>query len=242
MTNHYQNIAEDFNNMWEFSIDYKQWAVDKISQYLELTPKDIFVDIGGGTGIFTEMIQQKNKMHNAYCVEPEKSMCGIAQEYASFQTICGDAFYFIDTLKYPYSKILFKEVIHHIDKRIQLWKNIYSSLQPNGRILIYTRPQNINFPLFQKAKEKFKENQPAYDILVDELHACGFSTNLNIESFTFKIAKEKWFYMLESKFMSDLSGFTDKEINDGILEIKDYHNDPEVYTIIDEIIFLSAYR
>ena len=242
MTNHYKNIAEEFNDVWEFSIDYKKWAVDKISKYLQLNKEDIFVDVGGGTGMFTDMIQQKNQMKKAYCIEPEKSMCAIAEKYTSFKTICGDAFYFITTLKYPYSKILFKEVIHHINNRALLWKNIYNSVQPHGRILIYTRPQNIKFPLFNKAKDRFKQNQPAYELLVDELQACGFSVNINIESFTFKIPKEKWFHMLHSRFMSDLSSFTDQEIDEGISEIKKYYGNPEVYTLTDEIVFLSAYK
>jgi len=241
MKQHYENIAEDFNNVWKFSNEYKKWAVERIGYYLKLKNEDIFVDVGGGTGTFTNMIDKKFTPSKVYCVEPEESMCNIAKKYTNIETICSDTFYFINNLKYQYSKILFKEVIHHIQNRDKLWDNIYSTIDNNGRILIYTRPRKIKFPLFEKAKQEFYKNQPAYDLIVSELKDNGFTVEVSIESFTFQLQKQEWHNMIKAKFMSDLSVFSDKELLKGVEEIENKYN-TEIYRMEDEIIFISAYK
>lgn len=240
MDEHYQNLAKDFNDAWKFSEGYKSWAVDKIGSLLEINHNDRFVDIGGGTGTFTNMIHQQFNPIVSYCVEPSPEMCNIAKEHMNITTICGDAFNFIHQ-KIPYSKMLFKEVIHHIEDRISLWKAIEKSIPDSGKILIYTRPQDIKFPLFQKAKEAFKKNQPNYEEIIDELTMGGLKTAVYFDSYTFKLPKEKWHSMLRTRFMSDLSIFSDEEIVNGIAEIS-IKNDKEYYILEDEIVFIIAYK
>lgn len=241
MNNHYKNIANKFNSVWKFSNNYKIWATKRIGYYLELTNIDILADIGGGTGTFTDMLAKEYKPKKTYCVEPEKSMCKLARKYTSFETIHSDSFYFINDLRYNYSKILFKEVIHHIHNRLALWKDIYNTIENNGKILIYTRPQNIKFPLFQKAKDVFHENQPNYNIVIEELKSVGFKIQVSIESFSFELSKKEWHKMLKARFMSDLSVFTNEEILDGIQELENKYRST-TYTIEDEIIFITAYK
>jgi len=241
MNEHYKKIAQNFNKVWKFSDDYKIWAVQKIGYYLALNNNDILVDIGGGTGTFTDMLSKKFSPKKAYCVEPEQRMCDIAKNHSSFTTICSDTFYFINTLKYHYSKMLFKEVIHHLDNRKKLWNDIFNTIEDNGRILIYTRPQNINFPLFQKAKDEFFKNQPHYDSIVNELKDIGFNVEVSTESFSFKLSKEEWYEMLKAKFMSDLSVFSDEDIMEGIKELENHYNS-DTFIIEDEIIFITAYK
>jgi len=241
MNEHYKKLAQDFNKVWKFSDDYKVWAVEKIGYYLKLNNSDTFVDIGGGTGSFTDMISKSFSPYKAYCVEPEESMCEIAKNYSTFTTVCSDTFHFLNTLKYKYSKMLFKEVIHHIDNRNKLWNDIFNTIEDEGKILIYTRPQNIKFPLFQKAKDEFFKNQPHYDFVVNELKDVGFSVEVSIKSFTFELSKEEWFTMLKAKFMSDLSVFSDEEIIEGIKELDDKY-DSDTFIIEDEIVFITAYK
>jgi len=242
MTNHYDKIAAEFNEVWKFSEDYTKWVVERIGYYLRITQHDIFVDIGGGTGTFTNGITEKYTPYKSYCIEPEKKMCDIAKQYINFETICSDAFYFINNLQYKYSKILFKEVVHHIKDREKLWGDIYSTIEKNGRLLIFTRPQNIKFPLFKKAKEAFYMNQPDYNLIAKELKDSGFNVEISNESYIFTLSKEKWHNMLKARFMSDLSVFSEKDIIEGIKEIENLYCVNGTYTIEDEIIFISAYK
>ncbi len=241
MNKHYEKIAEDFNKVWKFSDEYKTWAVDKIGNYLKLKSSDVFVDIGGGTGTFTNMINKKFELKKSYCVEPEFKMCELAQEYSNIEVICSDAFGFLKNSQYKYNKILFKEVIHHIKDRKSLWHNIYHTIEDNGRLLIYTRPKKNKFPLFKKAKEEFYKNQPSYSEMVEELEQSKFKTNVSLKSFTFKLSKDEWYHMLKSRFMSDLSVFTDTEIMQGIDELKK-ENTSDTFIIEDEIVFITAYK
>lgn len=233
MSGHYKQVASEFNKLWSFTDEYKAWAVDRIGKHLDLKTSDIFVDIGGGTGTFTDLLSTRFKPKKSYCVEPEEQMCSVARSYESFETICGDAFSF--TLSY--SKVLFKEVIHHIEDRDRLFSKIFASIDDGGALLIYTRPQEIRFPLFEKAKEQFYVNQPDYNIMVEELRLAGFSVEVVSESFTFKLPREEWHAMLRSRFMSDLRSFSDDEIEEGIKEIE-----CESYTLEDVIIFIKAYK
>jgi len=241
MDEHYKNISKNFNKVWKFSNDYKKWAVERIGYYLQLNNKDIFVDVGGGTGTFTNMLEQEFRPKKAYCIEPEENMCNIARQYTNIETICSDTFHFINNLKYKYNKILFKEVIHHIDDRNKLWNNIYNTIEDDDKILIYTRPRKIKFPLFKKAKQEFYNNQPSSNLIISELKNNGFKVELFTESFHFQLAKEEWHTMLKEKFMSDLSIFSDEEILKGIEEIEHKYN-TDFYDMEDEIFFIRAYK
>ncbi|MFK7779996.1 MAG: class I SAM-dependent methyltransferase [Candidatus Gracilibacteria bacterium] len=241
MNKHYENIAEDFNKVWKFSDEYKIWAVERIGHYLDLKRNDIFVDVGGGTGTFTNMIDKKFELKKAYCVEPESRMCDLAKEHPNIETICSDAFDFLNNLQLKYNKILFKEVIHHIKDRKKLWHDIYHTIEDDGRILIYTRPRNNKFPLFQKAKKEFYKNQPSYDEMILELEESKFKTSVSLKSFTFELSKDEWYSMLKSRFMSDLSVFTDAEITQGIKELEK-ENSSDIFIIEDEIVFITAYK
>jgi len=242
MNNHYKKIADEFNNVWKFSDNYKKWAVERIGHILNLNIKDILVDVGGGTGTFSNLIYKEFIPNKVYCIEPEHSMCAIAKKYTNIETICCDTYYFINTLKYNYNKILFKEVIHHIDDRNKLWSNIYNSIGKNGQILIYTRPKEIRFPLFEKAKRAFYKNQPSEEMIVSELNNNGFKTKIFIESFTFKLSKKEWHAMIKAKFMSDLSIFSEQELIKGIEEVESKYCVNNFYYIEDKIIFINAYK
>ena len=241
MEQHYKNLAKSFDINWDFSNNYKKWAIIRIGKYLELNTNDTFIDIGGGTGIFTHMISLHYKIKQAICVEPEKSMCKIARGYTTFQTICSNALSFANKKNYSCSKLLFKEVIHHINDRKKLWDKIYSNTTKNTRILIYTRPQNIEFPLFKKAKNKFLMNQPHHNSIMKELQQSGFNTEVYFEDFVFEMSKDSWHKMIKNKFMSDLSTFSDSEIENGIKEIEQQYN-TNTYIIKDKIIFIIAYK
>jgi hypothetical protein len=139
-----------------------------------------------------------------------------------------------------YDKVLLKEVIHHIKDRKSLWKNLYTKINKNGRILIVTRPQKIKMPLFGAAKDAFYENQPPYETFTDELKRASFSVDVKIDSYCFFLDKAIWFNMLRKRFMSDLGKFTDEEIENGIKEIENSVINSNQIKIEDEVIFIVA--
>lgn len=237
-SNHFDSIAEVFNRIWYFSDDYKDFVINHIHHDLSLSTEDVLVDLGGGTGTFTSRIQDESGVAKAYCVEPSVAMCDEAAKLKNITALCMDAHAFMST-KTPFSKLLLKEVIHHIDEREHLWQAVYTRLPKKGKLLIITRPQHVAFPLFTSAKTAFAHNQPPYELFESQLRACGFKVTTLKRSHTFTLRKENWYEMLRHRFMSDLSIFSDEEIEEGIREIEEAYTEESI-DIIDNLIFISA--
>ena len=238
--NHFDTIADVFNRIWYFSEAYAEFIITHILQDLELRSEDTLVDIGGGTGTFTRRILDEAGAEKAYCVEPSRPMCDEASKIGKITALCMDAHSFLSA-HIPFSKLLFKEVIHHIDDRRRLWKNVYDQLPENGRLLIITRPQTVSFPLFSSAKAAFARHQPPHPLLEAELKECGFKILSEQRSHTFTLPKERWYEMLRYRFMSDLRVFSDEEIEAGIDELETIYPDPTI-EIVDDLIFIVAMK
>jgi trans-aconitate methyltransferase len=237
-SNHYDSIAKKFNALWQFSQEYKNFVIEHIHQSLELNSQDIFVDIGGGTGMFTQRLAQEASLAKAYCIEPSAQMCLEASSLDDVEALHTDAHGFIASNRF-YTKILFKEVIHHIPERSIFWISVHDQLPIQGKLLIITRPQDVDFPFWQEAKYAFKSNQPPLSLLIEELEHVGFSVDVLSDTHTFELTKENWFSMLRHRFMSDLSNFSDKAIEEGIREI-DSHYPRSVLEIKDHLLFITA--
>lgn len=236
--NHFDSIAEVFNRIWYFSDDYKDFVIKHIIGDLSLTPNDILADIGGGTGTFTSRLVNEVPLQKAYCIEPASAMCTEASKLSNITAICADTSTFLAE-KIPFTKMLFKEVIHHIPERENVWYNVYNALPPSGKLLIITRPQRIAFPFFDAAKEAFARNQPPHEAIEEELKTCGFEIATVRRSHTFTLQKESWYEMLRHRFMSDLGVFSNEEIEEGICEIEKEYPE-ETIDIIDNLIFITA--
>lgn len=235
---HFEAIAQDFDDVWYFSQGYKQGVQEKIVSLLDLREEETLGDIGGGTGSFTHALLQKANLSKAYCIEPSTSMCAQAEAYEGVVPLCCDAHDPV-VVSLGITRYLFKEVIHHIDRRQELWKNIKKESPLSTKILIITRPQYIAFPLFQAALDHFALHQPSEDLLAKELRECGWEVESHKERFSFELPSTKWYSMIEEKFMSDLGIFSDEEIQKGIDEIKKAHRG-ETITIHDDLIFIVA--
>lgn len=237
-SNHFDSIAEHFNRIWYFSDSYKNFVIAHILEDLNFSHGDVLADIGGGTGSFTARLQQEGGLQSAYCIEPSAPMCDEAAKFPEITAICADAHVFLE-LNIPFSKMLLKEVIHHITDRENFWHNTYNALPIGGKLLIITRPQHIAFPFFDAAKAAFARNQPPHEEIEAELKNAGFEVSTSRRSHTFILPKESWYDMLRHRFMSDLGAFSDEEIEEGIIEIESRY-EGETIDIIDHLIFITA--
>ncbi len=70
MQDHYQRLAEKYNNLWSYSQDFIEFISQNIVNYLNLKSTDTLADIGCGTGIFTQVISDCAKLtHPVTCVD-----------------------------------------------------------------------------------------------------------------------------------------------------------------------------
>ncbi|MFM8330726.1 MAG: class I SAM-dependent methyltransferase [Candidatus Methylumidiphilus sp.] len=238
MHNHFDTIAEIYNTVWHFSEQYQAGMLANIIELLRLEPSDTLADVGGGTGVYTDLLRRTVGLRQAYCVEPSRNMWLEAQKIAGIESYCADAAGFM-ALDLAFSKVLLKEVVHHIPDRATFWQYLRGRLPADGRLLIVTRPQAIALPLFEDAKAGFRRKQPHSDALLAELAAAGFATELRLHPYEFTLPKATWFAMIRQRFMSDLAVFSDAEIEAGLAEI-DAQYPGDSLLIPDTIVYIAA--
>ncbi len=239
MTDHFDTIADIYNKVWYFSQNYQTTMLENIIELLQLGNADVLADLGGGTGTYTRLLLEKARIGKAYCIEPSRGMYLEAKKIPSIESICADAEAFMN-LDLTFTKVLLKEVVHHIPNREALWRYLFAKLPDQGRVLIVTRPYDIALPLFEAAKQAFRQKQPKHETLIRELESSGFEVSFRLHPYQFSLDKPVWFNMIRQRFMSDLAGFTDEEIEAGLLEI-DQQNPVNDIRIPDNIIYLSAW-
>lgn len=176
-----------------------------------------------------------------------------------------------------YDQVLFKEVVHHFSEqdRVGIFRGVMEGLRKrlenqasnktnNNKIpsvLIVTRPQtDIDYPLWDAAREVWKENQPSIEALEVDLKQAGYThLERSVESVACTISLSRWQAMIQSRCWSTFSNFTDDELKAACAVIaedaarkddnatyddaNDIENGEETEPILrfeDRLIFLSA--
>jgi hypothetical protein len=149
-----------------------------------------------------------------------------------------------------YHKVLLKEVAHHFDstKRVDIFRGIFQGLEPSSdtSVLIITRPQiEIDYPLWDEARQVWKDNQPSAQEFCHDLKTAGFvDIHHSVEGYPCQIAVGRWQSMVKGRFWSTFSNFNDDELEDGCERIaKEYQDriDEEgVLQFEDRLVFISA--
>lgn len=233
----FSRISRDYDDLWLLTDGYRNWMLRKALGHLRMHPGSRFADLGAGTGIFAHLLKQCVPLESdAICVDPSDAMLLNAEQYGGLRTYCESAEKFVQR-QMQLDRILIKESIHHIGNRQSFWTKIRSSLMPDGRVLVVTRPSLPEFPLFKRGMTAFSESQPELDILLEEISASGLNTVTNTEAYYVEIPKERWYAMLRARFMSSLAGFTSGEIEQGILEV-DGQLDGDQIRFTDRLFFV----
>jgi transposase-like protein len=134
-----------------------------------------------------------------------------------------DALTYVKKTKFTFDLILIKQTIHLLKKKqakklLSICKN---KLNPNGKIIILSLdPKKNEIPTFPLMKEKLRislnKDEKLFDLIFKN------KSKLNVKKFIYevKILKNKYLQMIRNRYMSTLLNFTDEEIRDGIIDIK----------------------
>ncbi len=238
---HYTALAGNYNEVWYLMDGYRQWVVDWIIQDLDLQKDDILVDLGGGTGIAAEMIYEHAHLRNQiFCVDCCQDMLDEARHRPGISPLCSDALSFIQRDDIPYNKLLVKGAIHHFSDRVTIFTGIYRQLPSEGRMLILTRPSRTEFPFFEAAQIEFARSQPHYSVFQEELERAGFEVEVLVRAYPLAFSKAHWFRMLEQRFMSHLSLFSDEQIQAGLDELEGQYKGIETFHFSDNLVFITC--
>ena len=244
---------------------YQRHLVDLVRKRLEIhgddeetetEAKKYILDIGGGTGNFAQALVNDVPQFHVTVVDPfldpTQSIDRSASKKVSFVQAAAEIFAQspqpenIASWRSIVDRILLKEVVHHLEGRIEIFQGMYSDLSRSGSLLIITRPQvNVDYPLWDAARDVWKENQPSSQELVQELLQAGFLDIVeSLEPYPCTIPFERWTEMVRGRFWSTFSNFSDEELDQACRLMETEHKDridrDGVLHFEDRLVFLLA--
>jgi len=203
------------NKTWLSSQKYIKFFNRFILKQVKLNRNSRILDIGCGRGKILENLSNKLRLLDkpvGLDIENHKDK--------SKKII----FKKIDALSYvSKTKILIKQTIHLLKKKqaIKLLSICKNKLNPNGKIIILSLNPNKNeIPTFQLMNKKLnislKKDEKLFNLILKN------QNKFVIKKFTFdvKILKTKYLQMIKKRYISTLLNFSNKQINEGLNEIK----------------------
>jgi len=213
------------NKTWLSSNAYINSFNKFLIQNTKLNYESKILDIGCGRGKILENLSNKLNLINkpiGLDLENHKDK----SKKMIFKKI--DALTYVKKTKFTFDLILIKQTIHLLKKKqaIKLLSICKSILNPNGKIIILSLdPSKNEIPTFQlmkkKLKNSLKKDEKLFNLILKN------KAKMNVKKFTYEvqILKSKYLQMIRNRYISTLLNFTDKQIKDGIIEIKnDYGN------------------
>jgi len=213
------------NKTWISSQKYINSFNQFVLKQVKLNKNSRILDIGCGRGKILANLSNKLRLINkpiGLDIENHKDK----SKKMIFKRI--DALSYIAKTKATFDLILIKQTIHLLKKKqaIKLLSLCKNRLNPNGKIIILSLdPKKNEIPTFSLMKKKLaislsKDEKIFNLILKNESKAI-------VKKFIYevRILKIKYLQMIKDRYISTLLNFTDKQIKNGIVEIKnDYGN------------------
>jgi 2-polyprenyl-3-methyl-5-hydroxy-6-metoxy-1,4-benzoquinol methylase len=213
------------NKTWLSSKKYINSFNEFILKQIKLKNDSKILDIGCGRGKILANLSNKLRLSN--------KPIGIDTENHKdkstkiiFKKI--DALSFVSKTKITFDLILIKQTIHLLKKKqaMKLLSICKKKLNSKGKIIILSLdPKKNEIPTFTLMKKKLRnslnKDEKLFNLILKN------RAKMKVKKFTYevKILKNKYLQMIRNRYISTLLDFTDKQIKDGIIEIKnDYGN------------------
>lgn len=202
-------------------------------------------DLGGGTGNFTAALAARLSLKDGehiMCVDPFEEMLNLAYEHQPVvQPLLMGAVEFAQTAQ-ELDCVVLKEVIHHIPETQwgALFGGIFKQLTAGGVVVIITRPQEVEYPLFPRAAEIWRAHQPPAEPFCAALQDAGFSVHVEMNSYPVQLEKVAWLRMVAGRFWSTFSLCSEKELREGLALLELRHAEDEVLSFSDNLVFIIA--
>lgn len=239
---HYINIAENYDDFWGYTPDFVSFVSQKIVQYLELNPRDLFVDIGCGTGLFTKQVRNiVNFVTPIICVDFCDNMLAKIPQTSDFQLNNIDA---VEFASQPgeYNKILLQHLIHHISDKEQFIKNLSDRLLPGGKLLLVKLPAlcdcKLEHPLFEAALKKYEELSSTRDVIGEIFEKLKLTRRKYIVDYRVSINKYRYIKMVKNCYMSTLFDLSKAEIEAGIKELEQKYSGETFIDFRERLVFI----
>jgi len=211
-----------------------------------LRPHDTLADIGAGNGTFTSSLVEWVGSQGATIVEPSKEFMAGSEKHPLITAINMSVEEWTSgKCDGKFDRILLKEVVHHLgcsaERQASLKALRSRRLATAGRLLIVTRHQSQpDIPLFEAARRVWAENQPTGAEIAADLRQAGFSCVRVAEAtLQYTMPLNDWCSLVRRRVWSTFSHFSDREIDEGIDEIRRAVASEDV-CIGDRLVLISA--
>lgn len=226
---HYQRLAETYDQTWAHRPDYVEWMNAHIDDRLELSPGELIADIGAGTGLFLQHLAEHVTADNPIvCVDPFQPMLDQVPDDPRLSTMRASGEEIADgRVALPYDRvdaIVIKETIHHVQDIPGTLRGLAELLRPGGRLLIVTLPPRLEYPIFQAALDRFAAYQPEPDDLVRYMQAAGLAAEVTYDQFQVTVDRDHYVDLVANEWMSVLSTFTEAELQAGLDEMREKYS------------------
>lgn len=184
------------------------------------------VDCGAGTCVFASILAQRWPQCKFMCVEPSAEMVAEGKKRCAHlpnvQVFEGTIEDFIETLTItPMTSFLCKEMMHHIPALQR--QRIFTLMAGAYKVLIINRPHKCAYPFFPAALEAWESGADDLSIYRQEMEQSRNFADVHAEEINIadiSMSRSEWSNLVRTRFWSNLSHFTDKEMDDGIAWIE----------------------
>ena len=208
------------NKTWLSSTKYIKLFNNFILKKKRLNKNSQILDIGCGRGkIIANLFDRINLANKPIGIDIENHKDKSKKIF--FKKT--DGLTFVSNTKITFDLILIKQTIHLLKKNqiIKLLTICKSKLNPKGKILIFSLDPKVNeIPTFNimnnKLNRSLKRDKEIFDLILKAY------PKLKKKYFVFnvKILKNKYLKMIKNRYISTLLNLSDKQIVDGLIEIK----------------------
>lgn len=241
-----QDQYRDFANSYDAYQRYSDRFVRVLSicmvDALDLRENDRFVDLGGGTGIYSEAILQLVPLqHPITIVDPIAEMLAQVPQHLQVERVEMDALAY-SRMPGDLDKVLMKNAVHYVDKKAELFSNLHGKLTQGGVLLVVNSPVPIDHPLFDAALDRSKTWYTDSETLVELLGGSGFEVETDSLDYDFRIPKYQYFQMVRERYLFLLASFTDEELEEGVTEMEKMFRDEDNLHFTSRFDFLTAVK
>ena len=224
----FESAKEEYDVLYSFEKTYESKLLEKVLESSDKNGKYKFLDLGGGSGMFADIVKKGTNWDIVVGDYSEKLLESAKKK--NLKTALMD----INDLSLDekYDIVLCKYCIHYVKNYPLFYKAMHQLLNENGKIYIISRPQVTEFPFTEKLHKQWKESQPSSDEFLNYA-SDFFQLKTEVLRFPLEMKYKEWNNIVLNRAMSHMRD------DDADLARSNSYEEKETVKFTDNIIFIQ---